>query len=66
MEKRGKVISIPILEEDSLFGIIEAFLLELHENEIIYISNGTEGLDIATSILELMKKLGIVRKESWE
>ena len=46
-------INIPILGDDGIWDLVNAFLLELHEKEYIHISNGTQGIIIANNICKL-------------
>lgn len=49
-----EVITIPILEGDELWDLVHAFMIELHERKLIYVSNGTEGDIKASTIVDLL------------
>ena len=51
---RTKTITIPILEGDELWDLVHAFMLELHERKLIYVSNGTSGDIKASMIVDLL------------
>jgi len=42
-------INIPVMGDDNLFTLFEAFLQELYAKKFIYIPNGTAGLAITDS-----------------
>lgn len=59
--KKEKAIHVPIMEEDVLLNIIYSILTELQRFDFIYISNGSEGLDVSETIINIFDKLGILR-----
>ena len=46
-------INIPILGDDGIWDLVNAFLLELHEKKFLHISNGTQGIIITNNICKL-------------
>ena len=59
---RMNEIKIPILEDDTIWDLIHAFLLELHEKELIYISNGSKGISMSNAINNLLYKNNIIKE----
>jgi len=49
--------------ENKLFDKIMDFLLELHDDEMIYIPNGTTGLCVAEDVYNILKKYSTSKEE---
>jgi hypothetical protein len=57
------MIEIPIMEDDTVYDLIHAFLQELHDKDFIYISNGSTGFHITNEIHKILYDNGIVKEE---